>query len=110
VNPAAPFIRLATPGARLRARSGRVKIGLRGCRGCRGRLALTARVKGKRVRIGRASFTVATSGKVTVTVKLSARGKALLRRVKRIPLAAALSVTATDGRTARGSGRLTIRK
>lgn len=114
----APFIALAKPGQTLKARSGRLAVALRGCAGCKGTLVLQTRgkvrvkrgAKAKRVRLGRATFTVAANGTAKVTIRLSKANRALLKRLRRIGLTAKLSVTDAAGRRATGSGRLTLRR
>ena len=73
---------------------------------CKGKLSLTAKIKRKTVRLGRASFSIAPGKTKTVRIKLSKSKRRLLARSKR--LKGSLSAAATDGRG--GKAKTTKRK
>ena len=81
-------------------RKGRVSVKLRcpasAVTRCKGKLSLTAKVKKKTVKLGKASFSIAPGKTKTVRIKLSKSKRRLLARSKR--LKGSLSAAATDNR------------
>lgn len=86
---------LSRTASRLRVRRGRIKVKVT-CRRsapaaagtCAGRLKLTAKIGGRRTRIAGRAFSIPAGATRTVTLKLSARGRAAIRRPLRARLAA----------------------
>lgn len=104
-------IRMARTPVTLRVSRGRFVLSLRGCARCGGRLTVTSarRVAGKRVRLGAARFSVRADGRVKVRVRLSRRGRALLRRHPKLGGTVALRVT-RSGSAASARGRVILRR
>ena len=107
--PAFGGVSILTKSARA-DRKGRVSVKVR-CPAsavvrCKGRLSLTAKVKRKTVKLGRASFSIAPGKTKTVRIKLSRSKRRLLTRSKR--LKGSLSASATDNRG--GKAKTTKRK
>ena len=93
-NPLTTFAGVTPASTRLRYRGGRVPVTLRcpaGSGGCKGTLTLTARSGGSRsagraaatVVLGRAGFSAAAGRSAVVRVRITSKGKALLRRARR---------------------------
>jgi hypothetical protein len=108
VVPAA-FVRLVGNGPSIRVRSGRFRLLLAGCAGCRGRLTVKALTRGRPL-LGTARFTIGLSGRANVPVRLSFKGRRLLRRLNRIRSIVSLTVTNAVGQTRAARGRITLRR
>ncbi|HEY1359290.1 MAG TPA: CSLREA domain-containing protein [Thermoleophilaceae bacterium] len=101
---AAPHIGLSvrTRSARL-DRKGRVKIKVRcnksSTERCKGTLSLAVKVKRKTVRLGRRKFNIAPGKTGTVRVKISKRGRRLIKRKRKLRVRA--SAKAKNAKTAK---------
>jgi hypothetical protein len=113
---------MAVAGRRLRlTRSGRVKLSLR-CPlaetlGCHGGVTLETAKKvrtggrgkaRKRLRLGRTSFRIAGGQTRTVRVRISKRGRALVRRKRRLAVRALVTGIDKTGNRKRIAKRLTL--
>ena len=74
------------------------------------KIAAKRGAKKKIVRIAKVTKTFDAAGNLTIKVKLSKTGKALLKALKKIPLKATLTVVNSAGKSATASGKLTIKR
>jgi hypothetical protein len=96
-------------------RSGRFSYGFRAERGLSGTLALrsVSRVNvaaKRRISLGRKSFTVPGSGRVTVAYKLSPKHRRTLKRARRIEFRAVVRLRNSKGETSSGATTVTLKR
>lgn len=109
--------RIALAPRSVRARRGAITVTVTCPRGesrCSGTLTLGARDgKGKRARavtIARGRFTAAGGKRATVTLKLSSKGRSMLRKSRRLNATVAIRASDAAGNTATANRALTIRR
>ena len=69
-----------------------------------------ATVKGKRVAVAAGAHTFAAPGAADVVLKLSAKGRALVRGAKKLSLVAEQTFTPTGGKAVKTTRKLTLKR
>jgi hypothetical protein len=94
-------------------RRGRVKIKVRcsaaSTENCKGTLSLTAKVKRKTLKLGKKKFNIAPGKTKSVLVKISKKGRKLIKRKRKLKASATAKAKASAGKTKTAKRKVTLK-